>query len=112
MAKNPFKQTPPPNDVKRNAFDMSFTNNLTLKIGQLVPVMCKEVVPGDSFEIDTNFGLRFMPTIFPVQTKMRADVHFFYVRTRNLWKNWKKFIGDTPNVNVETGVKRKINTTL
>lgn len=108
MAKNPFKQTPPPNDVKRNAFDMSFTNNLTLKIGQLVPVMCKEVVPGDSFEIDTNFGLRFMPTIFPVQTKMRADVHFFYVRTRNLWKNWKKFIGDTPNVNVETGVKRNI----
>lgn len=108
MAKNPFKQTPPPNEVKRNAFDMSFTNNLTLKIGQLVPVMCKEVVPGDSFEIDTNFGLRFMPTIFPVQTKMRADVHFFYVRTRNLWKNWKKFIGDTPNVNVETGVKRNI----
>lgn len=108
MAKNPFKQTPPPNDVKRNAFDMSFTNNLTLKIGKLVPVMCKEVVPGDSFEIDTNFGLRFMPTIFPIQTKMRADVHFFYVRTRNLWKNWKKFIGDTPNVNVETGVKRNI----
>lgn len=108
MAKNPFKQTPPPNDVKRNAFDLSFTNNLTLKIGQLVPVMCKEVVPGDSFEIDTNFGLRFMPTIFPVQTKMRADVHFFYVRTRNLWKNWKKFIGDTPNVNIETGVKRNI----
>ena len=28
MAKNPFKQTPPPNEVKRNAFDMSFTNNL------------------------------------------------------------------------------------
>lgn len=108
MAKDPFKQTPPPNDVKRNAFDMSFTNNLTLKIGKLVPVMCKEVVPGDSFEIDTNFGLRFMPTVFPVQTKMRADVHFFYVRTRNLWKNWKKFIGDTPNVNVETGVKRNI----
>lgn len=108
MAKNPFKQTPPPNDVKRNAFDLSFTNNLTLKIGQLVPVMCKEVVPGDSFEIDTNFGLRFMPTIFPVQTKMRADVHFFYVRTRNLWKNWKKFIGDTPNVSVETGLKKNI----
>lgn len=108
MSKNPFTQTPPPNDVKRNTFDLSYSNNLSLKFGKLTPVMCKEVVPGDSFQIDANFGLRLMPTIFPVQSRMRADLHFFYVRNRNLWKNWKKFIGDTPNVDVTTGVADEI----
>lgn len=108
MSKNPFTQTPPPNDVKRNTFDLSYSNNLSLKFGKLTPVMCKEVVPGDSFQIDANFGLRLMPTVFPVQSRMRADLHFFYVRNRNLWKNWKKFIGDTPNVDVTTGVADEI----
>ncbi len=95
MANNPFKQTPPVEDVKRNSFDLSFSNNLTLPIGKLIPVMCKEVIAGDSFEIDANFGLRFMPTVFPVQNRIRADLHFFYVRNRNLWKNWMDFFGNT-----------------
>ncbi len=95
MANNPFKQTPPVEDVKRNSFDLSFSNNLTLPIGKLVPVMCKEVISGDSFEIDANFGLRFMPTVFPVQNRIRADLHFFYVRNRNLWTNWMDFFGNT-----------------
>ncbi len=95
MANNPFKQTPPVEDVKRNSFDLSFSNNLTLPIGKLIPVMCKEVIAGDSFEIDANFGLRFMPTVFPVQNRIRADLHFFYVRNRNLWENWMDFFGNT-----------------
>lgn len=98
MSKNPFKITPPPLDPKRNSFDLSFANNLTMKIGDLVPVMCKEVIPGDTFTIDPKFAIRFMPMQFPVQTRMRADLHFFFVRTRNLWKNWRKFIGDTHGV--------------
>lgn len=85
----------PANNVKRNSFDLSFRNHLTTKFGQLTPVFCKEVLPGDSFRIDTRFGLQFMPTYFPVQTPMRADIHFFYVRNRNLWKDWPDFIGKT-----------------
>lgn len=79
----------------RNVFDLSFANNLTMKFGALYPVMCKEVMPGDSVNIDTSFGIKFMPMVFPVQTRMRADVHFFYVRNRNLWKDFPDFIGDS-----------------
>lgn len=95
MENNPFKQQPPVEDVKRNSFDLSFSNNLSLPIGKLVPVMCKEVIAGDSFEIDANFGLRFMPTVFPIQNRIRADLHFFYVRNRNLWSHWMDFFGNT-----------------
>lgn len=78
--------------VKHNNFDMSFTNNLTLDIGKLYPVFCKEVLPTESWRIKPSFGLRLDPTIFPLQTKIRADLHFFYVRNRNLWENWQEYI--------------------
>lgn len=79
----------------RNTFDLSFQNNLTMEFGKLYPVFCKEVVPGDSMRIKPTFGLRFMPLVFPIQTRMQANLHFFYVRNRNLWKDWPDFIGRT-----------------
>ena len=78
----------------RNVFDLSFQNNLTFNIGGLYPVLCKEVIPGDSYRIKPTFGLRFMPTAFPLQTRLNANLHFFYVRNRNLWKDWMDFIGN------------------
>ena len=79
----------------RNSFDMSFQNNLTTKFGVLKPVYCQEVIPGDSFKIRPDFALRFLPMVFPVQTRMRAHLHFFYVRNRTIWKDWMDFIGKT-----------------
>lgn len=81
--------------VKRNTFDGSFQNNLTMQFGGLYPVFCKEVIPGDSFKIRPTFALKFMPLVFPVQTRMRANLHFFYVRNRPLWRDWPDFIGKT-----------------
>ncbi|WGL31067.1 major capsid protein [Dipodfec virus UOA04_Rod_691] len=82
----------PVNPVKRNIFDLSFQNNLTANFGYLYPCAVIPVIPGDSFEIDLAFGLRFMPMTFPIQTKIRADVHFFYQRNRNLYDEWPELI--------------------
>lgn len=79
----------------RNSFDMSFQNNLTTKFGVLKPCYLQEVLPGDSFKIRPDFALRFLPLVFPVQTRMRAHLHFFYVRNRTIWKDWMDFIGKT-----------------
>ena len=83
-------------DIKRNRnlFDLSFTNNLTTDFGKLVPFCVKEVLPGDSAEIDLSVAFRMMPMVFPVQTKMRCDMHMFYVRSRNLWKDFPDFFGN------------------
>ena len=90
------KQTDVVNKPRRNVFDLSHANNLTLKFGALTPCFCEEVIPGDSFQIETRMALKLMPMVFPVQTDMRAYVHFFYVRNRNLWKDWQDFIGLLP----------------
>ncbi|UPW41704.1 hypothetical protein [Peromfec virus RodF8_14] len=93
MSKNPFSPNNSyENTPKRNNFDLSFTNNLTFNIGQLIPCYCQEVIPGDHFRISSAMGLRFMPLVFPVQCKMKAYIHFFYQRNKNLWKDWNDFI--------------------
>ena len=95
MSKIFSKNQGPAVDVKRNTFDLSFASHLTGRIGDLIPVYCQEVIPGDSFEIDPAFGLRFNPTVFPIQTKMHGIMHFFYVRNRNLYKDWPEYITRT-----------------
>lgn len=96
MSKNIFtRSNEKTKDVNVNTFDLSFQNNLTMKFGALYPVFCKPCNPKESFSIDPVFGLNFMPMYFPVQTRMRANLHFFYVRNRNLWKDWMDFYGKT-----------------
>lgn len=95
MAKIFQKNNGPDVKVNRNTFDLSFANHLTGNIGDIVPVMCQEVLPGDSFQIDPKFGLRFNPTVFPIQTKMHGVMHFWYVRNRNLMTKWPEYIGRT-----------------
>lgn len=96
MANNPFTASQNvDNNVHRSVFDQSHQVNLTTKLGQITPFMCKEVLPGDSVKIRPELGLRFMPLVFPIQTRMRAYVHFFYVRNRSLWKDWPDFIYGT-----------------
>lgn len=103
MAFNPFKPSASPIDKpNRNAFDLSFSNHVTTNFGTLLPVMCKETLPGDTFEIDSALGLRFMPLAFPIQTKCKAYVHFFYQRTKNIWRDFQDVIyGNDKIVNSE-----------
>lgn len=83
------------NHPKRNTFPLSFQNNLSGKFGVLYPCLVQDVIPGFTFKTKPTFALEFMPTAFPVQTRMRARMHFFYVRNRNLWKDFADFYGKT-----------------
>lgn len=95
MAKIFQKNNGPSVDVKRNVFDLSFGTHFTGKLGQLIPVFCKEVIPSDSFQITPTFGIRFNPLVFPIQSKVHGTLHFWYVRNRNLQTKWPEYIGRT-----------------
>lgn len=85
------KSNNPETSLKRNTFPQSYLNNLTFNFGKIVPFFCMETLSGDTFEIDTALGLRFMPTLFPLQNRIRCDVHYFYVRSRNLYNEFKEW---------------------
>ena len=72
----------------RATHDWSFQNNLTLKMGKITPCCYIPLTPGESVRIKPTFGFNFEPMVFPVQTRMRAHLHFFYVRYKDLYKDW------------------------
>lgn len=80
------------NDVKQNSFDWSHDNNFTTDLGRITPVFTELVPPKSSVRIKPEFGLRFMPMMFPIQTKMKAYLSFFKVPLRTLWKDYMDFI--------------------
>ena len=84
--------------VNRSTFDLSFVNNLTLKFGAITPVCLLPVSFGDSFQINARFNLQLLPTVFPIQTQLYVRLHFVYVRTRTLWKDWMSFFGGDETV--------------
>lgn len=84
------------NNVRRNNFDWSHDNNFTTGLGRITPVFCEYCPPNSSLRIDPTFGLRFMPMMFPVQTKVKAYLSFYRVPIRTLWKDYKDWIS-SPN---------------
>lgn len=84
--------------VNRSTFDLSFVNNLTMKFGAITPVCCLPVSFGDSFQINARFNLQLLPTVFPIQTQLYVRLHFVYVRTRTIWKDWMTFFGGDESV--------------
>lgn len=77
---------------KRSVFDLTHERKLSCDMGKLVPIMCEEVVPGDSFKCKTDMLIRIAPMLAPVMHRMSAFTHFFFVPSRLLQTNWEQFI--------------------
>lgn len=73
-------------------FDLSYEKKFTCDMGQLIPVMCDEVVPGDFFKIGNQSIIRFQPLVAPLLHEVNQYVHYFFVPYRILWDDWEDFI--------------------
>jgi len=77
---------------KRNVFDLSYRKNFTCDFGQLVPVVCEEVVPGDYIKIGNQTVVRMQPLAAPIMHELDVSVHYFFVANRLVWEDWEHFI--------------------
>lgn len=66
-------------------------------MGQLIPVMCDEVVPGDIFDISAAAVIRFQPLVAPVLHQVDVSAYYFFVPYRLLWDEWEDFITGGPD---------------
>jgi len=91
MAKNIFNsiQLKKPN---KNFFDLTHDVKLSANMGELVPILTLECVPGDKFDIGCESIVRFAPMTAPVMHRMDVTMHYFFVPNRILWDNWERFI--------------------
>ena len=76
----------------RSMFDLSYSKLFDCDMGQLIPVMCDEVVPGDFLKIGNQSVVRFQPMVAPILHEVNVYVHYFFVPYRLLWDDWESFI--------------------
>ena len=76
----------------RNLFDLSHEVKLTCEMGKLVPVLCEEVVPGDTFKVSTDMVVRMAPMLAPIMHNVNVYTHFFFVPNRIIFDKWEDFI--------------------
>jgi hypothetical protein len=80
------------NRPEQSRFDLSHNIKYSFQMGELIPTLVMECIPGDKFEISAENMLRFAPLIAPVMHRVKADIRFFFVPTRILWPGWEDYI--------------------
>lgn len=78
--------------IKRSHFNLSHEKKLSMNMGELVPILVQEAIPGDKFQINSETLVRFAPMVAPVMHRVNAYVHYFFVPNRLLWDYWEDFI--------------------
>jgi hypothetical protein len=87
----------PKSDIPRSSFNMQKTLKTTFDSGFLVPILCEEVLPGDTFNVKATLFGRLATPLFPALDNLHLDSFFFFVPNRLVWNNWVKFMGEQDN---------------
>lgn len=78
------------NKVHRSTFDLSRRTLFTSKIGELLPVFCEEVIPGDDFKVNMQHFSRSMPVQTAAFTRLRENIQFFFVPYTSLYYRFRE----------------------
>lgn len=80
--------------ASRTRFNRDQTILTTFDSGKLIPFFVDEVLPGDTFQIDTSAIIRMTTPKYPVMDDAFIDFYYFYCPNRILWDDFKYFMGE------------------
>lgn len=80
--------------TSRTRFNRDQTILTTFDSGKLIPFFVDEVLPGDTFQVDTSAIIRMTTPKYPVMDDAFIDFYYFYCPNRILWGNFKLFMGE------------------
>lgn len=80
--------------ASRTRFNRDQTVLTTFDSGKLIPFYVDEVLPGDTFNVDTAAIIRMSTPKYPVMDDAFIDFYYFYCPNRILWDNFKQFMGE------------------
>lgn len=93
-----FNQVPETH-VSRTRFNRDQNILTTFDAGKLVPFYVDEVLPGDTYSVNTAAIIRMTTPKYPVFDDAFIDFYYFFCPNRILWDDFKRFMGeadDTP----------------
>lgn len=89
-----FATNPTNLDISRSKFERSHTVKTSFNVGDIIPFYVDEVLPGDTFQIDTSKVVRLQTPITPFMDNIYLDTYYFFVPNRIVWEHWKQFQGE------------------
>lgn len=90
-----FSRNPATIQMNRSVIPINYKHKTTFNAGKLIPLKCREVLPGDSVVVDMSEVVRMGTPIVPVMDSAYLDVYAFFVPNRLVWSHWKNFIGES-----------------
>ena len=85
-----FGQAKPGVNIQRSTFDLTHTHKFTRNSGELIPFFWEEVLPGDTFKVDTKFVRRMLTPAVPVMDNAYIDIFYFFVPARLAYNQYGK----------------------
>lgn len=89
-----FATNPTNLDISRSKFERSHSIKTSFNVGDIIPFYVDEVLPGDTFQIDTSKVVRLQTPITPFMDNIYLDTYYFFVPNRIVWEHWKQFQGE------------------
>lgn len=80
--------------ASRTRFNRDQVILTTFDSGKLIPFYVDEVLPGDTFSVDTTAIIRMTTPKYPVMDDAFIDFYYFYCPNRILWDDFKQFMGE------------------
>ncbi len=78
--------------MKRYKHTLSHYRMVTGEMGELMPIGCVPVLPGDTFQHSTSALVRVSPLNTPVMHPVTVRIHHFFVPNRISFPAWEEFI--------------------
>ena len=88
--------------MKRAKHTLSHYRMHTGRMGELIPITCYPVLPGDTVQQSSDVVIRVTPLNTPVMHAVTVRTHHWYVPFRHLWPEsenggWEQFITGGPD---------------
>lgn len=109
-SKSRFSVAPQAN-ISRSSFDLSHPYKGTFNSGELIPILCEEVLPGDTFRVNMRALTRLSTPLHPTMDNLHLSSQFFFIPNRLVWDNWQRFMGEQANPGDSTDFIVPVKTT-
>nr|CAI9750466.1 major head protein [Gokushovirinae sp.] len=81
-------------DISRSRFRRDSDVKFTFNVGDIIPFYVDEVLPGDTFSIDSSKVIRLQTPAVPIMDNIYLDYYWFFVPNRIVWEHWRELMGE------------------
>lgn len=88
-----FSELPKLN-TERSIFHMPFEHKTSFDVGQVIPLACVEVLPGDTFKVKTSIVARLQTLLTPIMDNVNLELSAWFVPMAQIFDKTKQFFGE------------------